>query len=66
MNQATNQRTEGDYRYAPVDPPTNRTTVDYDNPANSDTFAHVHAFYHVNRVYDWVRGLSTRGATLFP
>ncbi|MDP3234884.1 MAG: MYXO-CTERM sorting domain-containing protein [Myxococcales bacterium] len=66
VNQATNQRPEGDYRYAPVDPPTNRATVDINDPANSDTFAHVHAFYHVNRVYDWVRGLSTRGATLFP
>ncbi len=66
VNQATNQRPEGDYRYTPVDPPMNRTTVDLNDPANSDTFAHVHAFYHVNRVYDWVRGLSTRATPLFP
>jgi hypothetical protein len=66
VNQATNQRDAGDYRYTPVDPPTNRMAVDPNDPANSDTFAHVHAFYHVNRVYDWLRGLSGRGPALFP
>lgn len=66
VNQATNQRPEGDYRYAPVDPPTNRMAVELDDPANSDTFAHVHAFYHVNRVYDWVRGLSAQAGPRFP
>ncbi|MCU0698253.1 MAG: hypothetical protein MUC96_17240 [Myxococcaceae bacterium] len=66
VNQATNQRDAGDYRYAPVDPPVNRMAVDVNDPANSDTFAHVHAFYHVNRVYDWLRGLSGRAGTVFP
>jgi hypothetical protein len=66
VNQATNQRPEGNYRYAPVDPPRNRMVVEPNDPANSDTFAHVHSFFHVNRVYDWVSGLSTRAAPLFP
>lgn len=65
-NRATNQRLEGDFRYQPVDPPMNRGAVDIDDPANSDTFAQVHSFYHVNRVYDWMRGLSTTAAPLFP
>jgi hypothetical protein len=66
VNQATNQRIEANYRYEPFDPPLDRMTVDIADPANSDTFAQVHAFYHVSRLSDWVRGLSTRGATLFP
>jgi hypothetical protein len=66
VNQATNQRPEGDYRYPPIDPPTNRTAVEFNDPANSDTFAHVHAFYHVNRIYDWARSLSGVAATTFP
>lgn len=65
VNQATNQRDAGDYRYEPVDPPANRGAVELDDPANSDTFAHVHGFYHVNRVYDWVRGLSGTASTRF-
>ncbi len=66
VNQATNQRTEGSYRYQPVDPPANAMVVEPNDPANSDTFAHVHSFYHVNRIYDWVRGLSVRAPTVFP
>lgn len=66
VNQATNQRDGGDYRYDPVDPPANRAVVELNDPANSDTFAHTHSFYHVNRVYDWVRGLSSLAAPLFP
>lgn len=66
VNQATNQRPEGDYRYAPVDPPQNAMVVELNDPANSDTFAHVHAFHHVNRIYDWVRGLSTHAPAVFP
>ncbi len=66
VNQATSQREEANLRYTPVDPPRNRAAVELDDPANSDTFAHVHSFYHVNRVYDWVRGLSTRATPLFP
>lgn len=48
----------GSYEYRPVDPPVNKTVVDPSDLANSDPFAEVHAFYHVNRVYDWVRQLS--------
>jgi uncharacterized protein (TIGR03382 family) len=66
VNQATNQRPDaGDYRYDPVDPPANRMAVDPNDPANSDTFAQVHGFYHVNRIYDWVRGLSGQASTRF-
>lgn len=65
VNQATNQRDAGDYRYDPVDPPANTMTVDVNDPANSDTFAQVHGFYHVNRIYDWVRGLSGQASPRF-
>lgn len=53
------------YAYTPVDPPKNKATVVLDDPANSDEFAEVQSFYHVNRVYDWVRGLSAAGQTIF-
>ncbi len=55
----------GDYVYTPVDPPTNRTTVVASDLANSDEFAEVHSFFHVNTVYDWMRGLSTTAAPIF-
>jgi len=48
----------GSFEYTPVDPPVNARVVDPADPSNSDPFAEVHAFYHVNRVYDWVRQLS--------
>ncbi len=48
----------GDFVYSPVDPPANQTDVEVADPANSDEFAEVHSFFHVNRVYDWVRALS--------
>lgn len=55
----------GDYAYTPVDPPTNRTAVVASDLANSDEFAEVHSFYHVNTVYDWMRRLSTRAQPIF-
>lgn len=54
-----------DYAYTPVDPPTNRTAVVASDLANSDEFAEVHSFYHVNTVYDWMRRLSTTAAPIF-
>jgi uncharacterized protein (TIGR03382 family) len=54
-----------DYAYEPVDPPTNRTAVVASDLANSDQFAEVHSFYHVNTVYDWMRRLSTRAQPIF-
>ena len=53
------------YIYTPVDPPVNAAEVSLDDPANSDEFAEVHSFYHVNRVYDWVRGLSATSQVVF-
>ncbi|MEW6433102.1 MAG: MYXO-CTERM sorting domain-containing protein [Myxococcota bacterium] len=55
----------GDYVYAPVDPPANKMAVETSDPANSDEFAEVHSFYHVNTVYDWVRRLSTKAGGLY-
>jgi uncharacterized protein (TIGR03382 family) len=67
LRRASNQtNATGDYVYTPVDPPANAAVVDPNDPANSDPFAEVHAFYHVNQVYDWVRGLSATAAPLFP
>lgn len=54
-----------DFAYTPVDPPTNRTAVLASDLANSDPFAEVHSFYHVNTVYDWMRKLSTRAQPIF-
>lgn len=47
----------GDYVYAPVDPP-NTPAPSITNPADSDEFAEVHAYFHVNKAYDAVRALS--------
>ncbi|HEY0882603.1 MAG TPA: hypothetical protein VGD87_13765, partial [Archangium sp.] len=55
----------GDFVYAPVDPPTNKAMVVASDLANSDEFAEVHSFYHVNTVYDWVRRLSTKAQPIF-
>lgn len=55
----------GDFVYAPVDPPTNRTAVVASDLANSDEFAEVHSFYHVNTIYDWTRGLSGAAQPIF-
>lgn len=55
----------GDYVYTPVDPPANKTTVLGTDLANSDEFAEVHSFYHVNTVYDWMRRLSQKAAPIY-
>ncbi|MEW5740710.1 MAG: hypothetical protein AB1938_17415 [Myxococcota bacterium] len=54
----------GDFVYTPGDPPVNRTVVEAGDRANSDEFAEVHSFYHVNTVYDWVRRLSVKAENL--
>jgi uncharacterized protein (TIGR03382 family) len=46
----------GDYVYAPVDPP--QAVVSQADPASSDEFAEVHGFFHVNKMHEWVVGLS--------
>lgn len=56
----------GNYVYAPVDPPVNKMVVESTDRSNSDEFAEVHSFYHVNRVYDWMRRLSTKARPIFP
>lgn len=50
----------GSYVYAPIDPPLGGTStvVAQTDPAYSDEFSEVHAFVHINSVYDWVEGLS--------
>ena len=55
----------GDFAYTPIDPPANRTAVVASDLANSDEFAEVHSFYHVNTVYDWMRRLSTKAQPIF-
>jgi MYXO-CTERM domain-containing protein len=55
----------GDFSYTPVDPPANAMVVEASDPANSDEFAEVHSFYHVNAVYDWVRHLSTKADSVY-
>ncbi|MFZ5470347.1 MAG: hypothetical protein ACOZIN_13000 [Myxococcota bacterium] len=54
----------GDYVYAPVDSPSGAVTQA--SASDSDPFAEIHAFYHVNQIYDWVRGLSAAASPLFP
>lgn len=56
--------TSGDYVYAPIDAPTG--AVSQSSLPDSDEFAEVHAFAHVNRVFDWFRELSTSAAPIFP
>lgn len=55
----------GDFVYTPVDPPANAMAVEASDPSNSDEFAEVHSFYHVNTVYDWVRHLSTKADAVY-
>jgi len=55
----------GNYVYEPSDPPANKMNVDPTDFANSDEFAEVHSFYHVNAVYDWVRRLSVKANGLY-
>ncbi|MBX7100967.1 MAG: hypothetical protein K1X89_24845 [Myxococcaceae bacterium] len=54
----------GSYEYTPFDPPT--ATPKQSDPASVDEFSEVHAFYQVNTLYDWVRGLSRAAAPIFP
>ncbi|MFZ5444975.1 MAG: hypothetical protein ACOZQL_33605 [Myxococcota bacterium] len=55
----------GDFVYTPVDPPTDKVNVVGSDPANSDPFAEVHSFYHVNTVYDWMRRLSATATPIY-
>lgn len=55
----------GSFEYPPIDPP-QAGAFQLLDPANSDEFSEAHAFYQVNRVYDWVRGLSAAAAPVFP
>jgi hypothetical protein len=55
----------GTFEYPPIDPPM-PGPFSLTDPAASDDFSEVHAFYQVNREYDWVRGLSTAATPLFP
>ena len=62
----------GDYRYTPVDPPSpvcgasGVCTATPGDPAAEDLFAEVHAYHHVDTVYDWTRALSSTAAGVFP
>jgi len=60
----------GSYVYPPIDPPliVNQMIgpVVQSDLSHSDEFAEVHAFAHINRVYDWVRSLSSAAVPLFP
>jgi hypothetical protein len=60
----------GSYVYPPQDPPAivsgQPGPVVQTDPAHSDEFAEVHAFYQVNRVFDWLRDLSNFSAVKFP
>ncbi len=47
----------GNYLYTPVDPPTG-SGPNLASPADWDTFAEVHAYFHVNKVYDYLKDLS--------
>lgn len=56
----------GDFVYTPVDPPAPSQYASQSEPADTDEFSEVHAFFHVNNVYDFVRRLSTAAQPLFP
>lgn len=61
VNLATNDpllHPSGDYVYAPVDPP-NTAAPSINNPADYDEFAEVHAYHHVTKSYEVIRGLSS-------
>jgi hypothetical protein len=68
QQRATNDPTvhsNGSYVYPPVDPPLPGVPIQND-PAASDEFSEVHAFWQVNRVYDRVRALSSAAVPIFP
>lgn len=60
----------GDYVYPPLDPPAlvngQPGPVSQSDPADVDEFAEVHAFYHVNQIYDWETRLSQGAAAIYP
>lgn len=60
----------GSYVYPPIDPPAlngmNPVPPTQSSLADSDEFSEVNAFYQVNVVYDWVRGLSAKAKGSFP
>jgi MYXO-CTERM domain-containing protein len=73
LQRANNQvalHASGDYVYPPQDPPQSTGgvvgPVVQSDPAHSDEFVEVHSFYQINKVYDWVRSLSTAATPLFP
>lgn len=74
VQRATNDpaaHVSGDYAYTPIDPPNpvcggQGCTVRVHDPADEDQFAEVHAYHHVNNVYDFVRTLSQSSKTLYP
>lgn len=55
----------GSFVFAPVDPPT-VTAPSQSDPASSDPFAEVQAFYQLNRAWDRVRALATGPFPLGP
>ncbi len=64
-SQDVNVHDAGNYMYEPVDPATPKQVlqdgtaiVDVYNPANSDPFVEVQAYYQVNKVYDFMKELS--------
>ncbi len=73
MQRASNDpanHASGDFVYTPVDPPNqvmgNPVPVSQNDPADVDEFAEVHAFWHVNQIYDWETRLSEAAAPIFP
>ncbi|MBL9037899.1 MAG: hypothetical protein JNG84_05220 [Archangium sp.] len=60
VQRATNEpsrHASGDFVYDPVDPPTT-SRPSLQSAADSDEFAEVHGYYHVDRATDFVRELS--------
>ncbi len=56
----------GNFVFEPVDVPGGATTASQASATDSDLFAEVHAYWHVNAAYDYIRGLSTSASPLFP
>jgi DNA-directed RNA polymerase subunit K/omega len=70
VQRATDDNASASWVYPPLDPPARGAggrpgPVAQSEPADSDHFSEVHAFFHVNAVFDWVRALSTASAPLF-
>src|SRR5439155_12409382 len=60
----------GDFVYAPADPPQvvngKVIAVAQSSLPDSDEFSEVHAFWHINQLFDFARGLSHAAAPIFP